>query len=86
MFKKIRLGLTDLEGYGEHPGTVVVIGLVSMGALAGARQGIKGLICGALFMAVFFAPMYLYGAYSRGDSYLKDQEKKALKELTNETK
>ena len=86
MFKKIYLGLTDLEGYGTHPGTIVVVGLVSIGALAGSQQGIKGLIGGALFMALFVVPMYLYGAYGRGDSYLKDQEKKALKELSNETK
>lgn len=58
-------GCGTLPHVGEHPGTVLIIAFVVIGAMAGAKGGWKGALFGAGVMAIVFVPMYLYGAYMR---------------------
>jgi hypothetical protein len=70
---KIKLGLSDLPGYGPHPGTVIVLVLIAFGGFGGAdlEHSLLGGLMGMLIMTACFGPLYLLGAYGRGDSYLK---------------
>lgn len=72
-FYKIYLGLTDLPGYGPHPGTGFVFLLILTGALAGVRDDFRWYqpLVGADIVGVVMIPMYLVGAYSRGNEYLR---------------
>lgn len=65
----ILLGLQDLPRYGDHPGTPIIVWLLVIGALAGGWIG-------ALLMGAVFGPIYLIGAYDRGNDHLKDQQLK----------
>jgi prepilin signal peptidase PulO-like enzyme (type II secretory pathway) len=58
-------GCGTLPHVGEHPGTVLIVAFIVIGAMAGAKGGWQGALFGAGVMAVVFVPMYLYGAYSR---------------------
>jgi len=57
--KAILRGISYVEGYGEHPGTIILVWLVLLGAIAGGWMG-------ALIMLLVFGPLYLWGAYDRG--------------------
>lgn len=48
------------EKYGSHPGTGILIALCFLG-------GVSGGFLGALIMFAVFCPIYLVGAYERGD-------------------
>jgi hypothetical protein len=70
IIRRIRLGLTDLPGYGPHPGTDLLVCMLLMGAFAGAGNGgWWGGLGGAGFMALFMVPLYLIGAHDRGREY-----------------
>ena len=70
IIRRIRLGLTDLPGYGPHPGTDVLVCMLLMGAFAGAGNGgWWGALGGAGLFALFMVPMYLIGAHDRGWEY-----------------
>lgn len=58
-------GCGNLPHVGEHPGTLMIVAFLVMGALSGANGGWQGALFGAGVMAVVFVPMYLYGAYMR---------------------
>jgi hypothetical protein len=47
------------ERYGSHPGTPVLVMLVTIGGIAGSWPG-------ALVMLLTFGPMWLFGAWERG--------------------
>lgn len=65
------LGLTNLPGYGYHPGTPALLLMVISGALiAGERDWRNGVIAAGATLLVF-GPIYLAGAYQRGDEYLR---------------
>jgi hypothetical protein len=61
---RLLLGLTTLPYYGPHPGTVPLAFIIVLGLFAG------GLFGGAV-MLVAFGALYLYGAWERGDGYLR---------------
>lgn len=60
MKPRIITGICWSEKYGHHPGTVPLFTLLAVGAIAGGWAGVA-------LMAVLFMPLYLYGAYKRGD-------------------
>jgi len=59
-------GCGYLPGYGEHPGTLILLLLVAYGALAGGAGG-------AAIMAGICVPAYLVGAHDRGRRYRERQ-------------
>lgn len=61
MLKRIWRGLHWSEKYGDHPGTPWLIGFVLLGIVA------SGHLIGGVLMFVLFGPLYLWGAYERGD-------------------
>lgn len=63
----IELGLTNLRGYGSHPGTPWLVFFVAVGTLVGGWRG------GLLQLAVF-GSLYLAGAYGRGAAYLRSRD------------
>jgi threonine/homoserine efflux transporter RhtA len=65
IIKQIKRGCGTLPYYGEHPGTMVCILLILVGAVAGAQDGLKPALVGMLITAVFVLPMYFMGAYYR---------------------
>lgn len=64
-------GCGTLPHVGEHPGTLMLIAFLLMGALAGEKGGWRGCIIGAAVMALFIGPIFLWGAYDRAN--LSDQ-------------
>lgn len=48
-----------------HPGTVVLLWMVMLGALAGIERGGLWPLYGALIMLSVFGPIYVIGAYNR---------------------
>lgn len=68
-----------LRGIPGHSGTGLLITLIMLGAFAGAQRGDwKASLAGAGIMTLFFAPMYLYGAYDGGKRKNNDQTKRSL--------
>lgn len=62
-----------------HPGNEIMIIFVLMGFLAGfIRNGnfLHGFL-GALSFIIFFGPMYLHGAWGRGESLAKRKKKES---------
>ena len=59
-WRRIWRGLQWSERYGSHPGTPIVVGLIGIGAIAGGWVG-------AAIMTCIFGPLYVFGAYQRGD-------------------
>lgn len=86
-FRHVRRGSGYLEGYGEHPGTLYLFAFILMGGLAGARGGIWGFLGGAVVMAVFMLPMYIYGCVERSKGADRKQEQlmKLIKGKENES-
>lgn len=76
ILRKIALGAGYLDGYGDHPGTVVLGAFIAIGALAGAEQGgLYGAISGAVLMLIAIGPLYVIGCIGRADDYIKRKEK-----------
>lgn len=70
MFRVIRQairGCTDLPYVGPHPGCDIMIMFIIMGAIAGAKGGISGVIGGSCIVAIGVLPFFLYGAYDRAN-------------------
>lgn len=79
-FKYIKLGLGNLPGYGEHPGTVWMFFLIFVGFFVGIANVLpRAFLCSAIMLLVF-GPLYLYGAYERGKDF-ESRNCKALKNL-----
>jgi hypothetical protein len=60
-------GCRDLPHVGGHPGAEYLLMFISLGAFAGANGGLVGVLGSAAVMALFVAPLYLYGAYDRAN-------------------
>lgn len=74
IIRQIIRGCGDLPYVGDHPGTIWIIAFIFMGGMAGASGGLWGFLGGAVFSAIFFGPLYLYGAYERAkdsDNYVR---------------
>lgn len=70
LLKDIIQGAGYLEGYGNHPGTDMLLIFTLMGALAGApRGGWTGALGGALAMIVFMGPLWCMGCVGRARDY-----------------
>lgn len=65
--KRIWRGLHYSDKYGSHPGTPWMIAFPVLGFVAGLDSGFSRALFGAAVMLVVFGPLYLYGAYMRGD-------------------
>ena len=66
LIRDIIRGSGDLPGVGPHPGTVVALGFIAMGALAGAqRGGLWGAVGGGLVMALGILPFWVIGCIDR---------------------
>lgn len=65
VIRQIYRGCGTLPHVGEHPGTVFLLMFIIMGAFAGVRGGIWGVLVGAVAMFVFIGPLYFWGAYDR---------------------
>jgi len=68
ILRSIKRGMGYVPGYGEHPGTPILIMFGFLGGIAGAMShGFWGMLSGAaLFLGVMGIP-YLIGAYERGN-------------------
>lgn len=66
--RAILRGMGYVEGYGPHPGTPIIVGLLILGWMAGTWMG-------ALAMLAIFGPVYVYGAWSRGLARLNEMDK-----------
>lgn len=53
-------GVRSSPRYGDHPGTIPLLVLLGCGAAAGGWVGIA-------VMLILCGPVYLYGAYERGE-------------------
>lgn len=60
ILRRIWSGLHYSEKYGSHPGTFPMVLFVVAGAAAGGWLGF-------LMMSAYFVPLYLMGAYDRGN-------------------
>lgn len=75
-FKRAWAGAGYLEGYGNHPGTgVVIVMILCTGAAAAQKGGLSGFIAGLAIGAVAFLPFYIMGCVSRAKSYEEDVER-----------
>lgn len=57
---RIWRGMHWSEQYGSHPGNAPVVAMIVLGCLAGG-------VTGAVVMALMFGPLYIIGAYKRGE-------------------
>lgn len=72
----IRKGCGYLEGYGNHPGTGILLGLIVIGGIIGLQKGFFGSFIGATMMGSVFGTCYLVGAYDRGKNFYNKNNKK----------
>ena len=72
--KDVIQGAGNLPGMGEHPGTVILIGFILMGGIAGLKGGILGFVIGSLVMAVFMLPIWIIGCRDRARLYQRSLE------------
>lgn len=73
--KRVWMGAGYLEGYGEHPGTLIVFAMLLACGLAGVQKGgLAGFIGGAVFGAICVLPFYIIGCVDRAKSYEADME------------
>lgn len=70
LIKDIIQGAGYLEGYGEHPGTSMLIVLVLCGGLAGASSGgLAGFFGGSIVMVLCMFPLWVIGCVGRARDY-----------------
>lgn len=76
--RRIKIGAGYLDGYGEHPGTVVMIALIAACTLAGTGNvnmgPLPGAILGFCVSLAIFLPMWIVGCIDRAKDYERDQE------------
>ncbi len=59
-------GCGNLPECGEHPGTSVLLIFLLLGFITGLQRGsFLGGLAGLGISALFYVPLYLYGAYNR---------------------
>lgn len=82
VIRQVIRGCTNLPYVGPHPGCFIMIMFIIIGAMAGAKGGISGVIGGSCIVAICVLPFFLYGAYDRAN--LSDKlVKKHTDEQTN---
>jgi hypothetical protein len=69
ILKQVRKGAGYLQGYGDHPGTPLLVLMTCGGALAGMNQGFRGIILGAVVMFIPFGFIWCIGCISRASDY-----------------
>ena len=69
LLRDIVQGAGYLEGFGNHPGTDVLVILVAIGALAGIKGGAFGALVGAVVMLSFIGPLWCIGCIGRAREY-----------------
>lgn len=74
-------GCGPLPHVGPHPGNVVMLVLMVLGAVAGRRGGAWGMLGGAAFMLVCMLPLYLIGAHDRSKISEKEGQAAAARRL-----
>ena len=68
IFRRLIRGAKHSDKYGNHPGTNVMLVLITMGGLIGLESGYGyGFVFGSSLMAFFFFPIWLVGCWNRGD-------------------
>lgn len=87
-FRHVRRGAGYLEGYGNHPGTDMVVMMILVCGLAGAQRGSwSGFFGGLVIGAVFILPFYIMGCVDRSKGADRKQEHlmKLIKGKENES-
>lgn len=70
LWKDVVRGACYLDGYGSHPGTIFLVYMVALGALAGyGDKGYAGAMIGALIMLVTIGPFWCVGCVGRAREY-----------------
>lgn len=70
LLRDIVQGAGYLEGYGDHPGTDLLLVFILMSGLAGAqRGGLVGFLGGAAIMALVMVPIWCIGCVGRARDY-----------------
>lgn len=74
-------GCWYLEGYGEHPGLVLLVIMILAGILSGLGKGWLTMLAGGAFMFAVWGPMFMYGAYSRTKEWQKSEYNRKKNEV-----
>ena len=69
VFKQICKGAGYLHGYGDHPGTPLLVLMTCEGAVAGMNQGFRAIVLGAVVMFIPFFIMWCIGCVARANEY-----------------
>lgn len=85
-FRHLVRGCGTLPHCGEHPGTMWLVMFALMGAMAGAKGGLVGVLGGAGIMLAVFGTVYLVGAYDRSktDEHVDRQNTSIAQPATHE--
>jgi hypothetical protein len=67
-------GMGYLEGYGHHPGNMLLLAILLIGGISGIDGGLRGFFGGMAIIAMGILPMYFHGCYVRSLNYEKDKE------------
>lgn len=74
--KRIFRGMGYLEGYGHHPGNMLMITMILMCAVTGGMNGgLRGFFSGMGIVLIGMLPMYIHGCYARSVDYEADMER-----------
>ena len=80
LYRRVIMGAGYLEGYGEHPGTGLVVALILITALAGgASGGNAGFVGGGVIATLIYGPMCLCGCIGRANAALRAKENQNVK-------
>lgn len=75
VIRDIIQGAGYLEGYGDHPGTPMLIIFILMGGIAGIEKGgLFGFIAGSLVMALIMGTFWVVGCVDRARDYQRDNK------------
>lgn len=81
LHRRIVMGAGYIDGYGEHPGTGLVVALILITALAGgASGGDIGFIGGAVIATLIYGPMWICGCVGRANAALKQHIERTERE------
>jgi hypothetical protein len=69
-FRRVIKGAGYLEGYGHHPGTLLLAVFILCCGLAGIKNGkVFGFFGGMAFGAICMGPFYIIGCVERAKGY-----------------
>lgn len=70
LIRDVVQGAGYLEGYGDHPGTPIMLGFILAGGVVGLeRGGVYGFLAGAFAMVVGVGPFWMMGCVDRARGY-----------------